>query len=89
MDDCTVTGKQQDKTDFKPEFKKQFTIKELGKCNKHLGVWYTWGLDVTAYFLELGMEDFTLGTFEEFKTFQPVSQNSNNPSNARDMSKKE
>jgi hypothetical protein len=35
------------------------------------------------------MEDFTLGSFEEFKTFQPVSQNSNNPSNSRDMLKKE
>ena len=68
VDDCAVAGKPQDINDFKQKIKKQFTIKELGKLSKHLGVWYTWGSDVTGRFLESGMEDFVLGMFEDFKT---------------------
>ena len=68
VDDCAVAGKPQDINDFKQKLQKQFTIKELGKLNKHLGVWYTWGSDITGHFLESGMEDFVLGMFEDFKT---------------------
>ena len=68
VDDCAVAGKPQNINDFKQKIQKQLTIKELGKLNKHLGVWYTWGSDITGHFLESGMEDFVLGMFEDFKT---------------------
>ena len=44
------------------------TIKELGKLNKNLGVWYSWGSNITGRFFESGIEDFVLGMFEDFKT---------------------
>ena len=67
VDDCAVAGKQADVNWLKLEMKKHFTIKELGPIKKHLGVWYTWGVDKLGRYLQSDMEDFVRGMINDFK----------------------
>jgi hypothetical protein len=67
VDDCAVAGKQADVNWLKLEMRKHFTIKELGPIKKHLGVWYTWGVDKLGRYLQSDMEDFVRGMINDFK----------------------
>src|SRR5688572_23712861 len=42
VDDTIIVGKKEDQEWFKTEVQKRFSIKDLGKLKKHLGVWYEW-----------------------------------------------
>ena len=66
VDDCAIAGKQKWIDWFKREFKKHFTVKELGCLKKHLGVWYKMASDDLGRYLELTMEDFVKGIADDF-----------------------
>ena len=66
VDDCAIAGKQKWINWFKREFKKHFTVKELGCLKKHLGVWYRMASDDFGRYLELTMEVFVKGIADDF-----------------------
>jgi hypothetical protein len=45
VDDVALAGTADSIAKFKTELKKRFTISDMGRLKKHLGVWYDWHVD--------------------------------------------
>ena len=58
VDDTLIIGEEEAILKFKEDFKKKFTITDLGEITKHLGVWYERKNDNEGEYFEISMTDF-------------------------------
>ena len=67
VDDTLCIGETETILKFKEEFKKNFTVTDLGRLKKHLGVWYERKKDEEGEYFELSMTDFAKEMIEDYE----------------------
>jgi hypothetical protein len=66
VDDVMVIGCKQDVEWFKAQVRKVNNISDLGRLNKHLGIWYEWMHDENGPYVRAHMEDMAQGIVADY-----------------------
>ena len=67
VDDTLIIGETETVLSFKKEFKKLFTVTDLGEITKHLGIWYERKTDNEGEFFEMSMTDFAEDLVKDYE----------------------
>ena len=67
MDDTLCIGELDAVLKFKEEFKKKFTVTDLGELKKHLGIWYERKKDEQGEYFELSMSEFAKQMIKDYE----------------------